>query len=381
MSWRAIRSQERVDVSEEPLAQAFARQMKATGRPLPISMYTKTALSSTDLQEIEKLREAEVFWSRIVKLKFDGRYSDLAPSIQAQHLRRAYRRQTSQLQPRQALSKPSELREITRLRVAKGYSWIEVARLLYPVWRVETIRERFYQKVLEEDADPSLQDPNDHSTALLREEMKSWLQSIMSKYPGLYNRTVCEEVLREAWQRDNEGTRGRGHGLTMSTAEARDIIQLREEGMRWIDIRDLKFPDLSPTAIQHALSRWKRYNGQPSARDKAFTMSEADRRAVTRLRKERKTWPEIAALMFPEWSPDTLRRHYKMERGNASNRVRGTRPPFRASPADRLEVARLRKQGLSWFQIAQTKFPTWSEATMRRHFKDVDPSQKGETDV
>jgi hypothetical protein len=315
ISWPAIRSQEHIGISCTQLKRSFVRQMKEMGRPLPISGRERTTLSSTDVQEIEELREVGTSWPRIFELKFKGR-----PKSESQYkrLQKAYwnRNQNARFQPqRPALVLTAlELQEITRLKMTKAYSWLQVARSLYPGWYYQTVHERFHHKMLEEDADPSLQDPNDHKATLLREEMKLWFQTIRSKYPGLYVRAICEEPLKGTWPRDGEGTPGgepRSRGLTMSTAEVQVITQLRAAGKTWPEIADLKHPGWDERTVADCFHKTTRKNDQPSARVKEgakFEMTEAERLEVTRLRKERKTWPEIIELKFPAWSVGTVKR-------------------------------------------------------------------------
>jgi hypothetical protein len=369
LSWPAIRSQEHIDISSAHLRKIFVRQMKEMGRPLPITGRTKLTLSSADIQEIEKLREVRTSWTRIFELKFKGR-----PKSESQYrrLQRAYWNRNHQPQrPMPVLTAP-ELREITRLRMTKGYSWLQVARSLYPGYHNQTVHELFHHKMLDEDADPSLQDPNDRKATLLREEMKSWFQTTRSKYPGLYMRAICEELLKETWPRDGEGTPGREprrRGLTMSTAEVQVITQLRAAGKTWPEITDLKFPGWDTRSVSDVFRKTTRNNDQPSARVKKgekFEMTEAERLEVTRLRKERKTWPEIVELKFPAWSVETVKLHYSGP-GSSADQTVGRRL-FKPSKADYLDVALLRRQGVTWREITNLKFPEWSLRIVQHTF-------------
>jgi hypothetical protein len=268
-----------------------------------------------------------------------------------------------------------ELQEITRLKMTKGYSWLQIARSLFPGRSHQTIHEQFRHKMLEEDADPSLQDPNDRKATLLREEMKSWFETIRSKYPGLHVRAICEELLKETWPRDGERTPGDGtrrQGLTMSTSEVQVITQLRAAGKTWLEIADLKYPGWDERTVADVFRReTRRKNDQPSARVKKrekFGMTEAERLDVTRLREERKTWPEIAELKFPGWSVHTIKKGYSGP-GSSDDPTIGRRV-FEPSPEDYLDVALLRRQGLAWREITRLKFPEWTEQPVRSRFRD-----------
>jgi hypothetical protein len=226
--------------------------------------------------------------------------------------------------------------------------------------------------MLEEDGDPSLQDPDDHKATLLREEMKSWFQTIRSKYPGLYVRAICEELLKGTWPRDGEGTPGGepwSRGLTMSTAEVQVITQLRAAGKTWPEIADLKHPGWDERTVADCFHKTTRENDQPSARVKEgakFEMTEAERLEVTRLRKERKTWPEIIELKFPAWSVGTVNRSHSGP-GSSADPTIGRRL-FKPSKADYLDVALLRRQGVTWREITNLKFPEWFMRCVRSKF-------------
>jgi len=98
------------------------------------------------------------------------------------------------------------------------------------------------------------------------------------------------------------------------------------------------------------------------------------------LRRQGKTWYEIGELKYPERNIDAIIRAYSRSVAKENERENGEtgvgvwkrRGFFKATEADRQDVARLQREGKSWVKITELKFLGWSHYTIARHFADVD---------
>jgi hypothetical protein len=286
-------------------------------------------LSESEWDQIETM--AGETWLRIARLKFEGRTSRWVQSL--------YLRQISPDWCPPLELTTADLRHITHVRLTERATYDELAKR-YPQWNDSYLMRKFYDKMIEEDAQPASQDPYAHDVARLREEMKSWFEAVKTKYPKLHWKRVFEELHEEHEALENYKTSKRS-GFRMSAADCQDVVRLREKGKYWDEIVDLKFPGFHPDAIQGALLRKKQGRTGVRAKEVFGVLSAADRLHITRLRNERKTWAEIAELMFPAWSRFTVRAAYQRPTRTVGRRK------FEITAAERLEVARLRDEGMT----------------------------------
>jgi len=173
--------------------------------------------------------------------------------------------------------------------------------------------------MLEEDADSSLQDSNAHAIALLRKDMKSWLQTTISKYPSLHVRALCGHFLKEDSESDDKGTNDY-RDTRLSIAECQEIVRLRNTGISWQGIVNLKYPGWRRSQLRTqfaaAIDRGRQSpvkNRERGRKRSTFSCTAADRLEVARLRKEGSTWAAIKNLMFPEWTIRTVQRNLRTD--------------------------------------------------------------------
>lgn len=376
ISWNAIRLRMSIDVGPSPLALTFARRMKANNKPVPTTRKPPLVMSSTDLKDIADLREAGNEWLEIAKLQFKGYESP-------KRVRNAYLLQTSQSRP----APPPELtavdlRKITRLRQATTHTAGEIASRHYPEWDRTAFWRAFDVKMIEEDAEPSSQNPYAQDAARLQQEIKSWLQIIKAKYPRLNVKTVTDQVFREIQEHENmvnSPKRGIGN-FTMPAADYQDLARQREEGKRWDEIAELKYTGWSTDVVRKTFIKMTPDNGNRHRRTILgipLKISAADCSDITRLRRQGKTWYEIGELKYPERNIDAIIRAYSRSVAKENERENGEtgvgvwkrRGFFKATEADRQDVARLRREGKSWVKITELKFLGWSHYTIARHFR------------
>lgn len=194
VSWPDICRRMSFDVSRKRLMRAFEIQMKAEGKLVPATRRrAPLVLSSTDLQAIADLRKTGASWPKIAGLTVKGSHST-RPTRQVQD---AYLRQSSLHWHPPHESTKADLRVITRLRQGDRLALDEINRRYYPTWDFTHFQAKFQVKMIEGDADPASQDPYASNAARLREDMKSWLHTIKSKYPKLHIKPIWEQVFEE----------------------------------------------------------------------------------------------------------------------------------------------------------------------------------------
>jgi hypothetical protein len=212
---------------------------------------------------------------------------------------------------------------------------------------------------------------------------QDWSRSTRSQSPNSHSQTICGKDLEETRQREGKPPDSRRHGFAMSAADLQDVIRMREEGKIWREIIALKYPGWSFNTVRGWFAAKMRETEETIAEIKArkpFVMTAADRLDIARLRKEQRTWCQIVALKYPGWSIARVKNRFRSNENSVSKQRH-----FKMSAADIREVALLRDAGLKWHQIGEKKFPEWNHATVARHFlhltRDRNKSQKDETDV
>jgi hypothetical protein len=205
-------------------------------------------LSESEWDQIETM--AGETWLRIARLKFEGRTSRWVQSL--------YLRQISPDWCPPLELTTADLRHITHVRLTERATYDELAKR-YPQWNDSYLMRKFYDKMIEEDAQPASQDPYAHDVARLREEMKSWFEAVKTKYPKLHWKRVFEELHEEHEALENYKTSKRS-GFRMSAADCQDVVRLREKGKYWDEIVDLKFPGVP--SRRHTRSAFEEKAGQ-----------------------------------------------------------------------------------------------------------------------
>jgi len=269
-----------------------------------------------------------------------------------------------------------DLQEMTRLRQDKGHPWSHILKQTYPDREHAMMRRKFLDKMVEEDADPASQDPFacTQDAVRLRAEMKPWLRITQPQYPDFNLKTVWEQVFKEIHDAEVAPRKSMDRKLQLSAADCQEINRLRTKGKLWMEIVDLRFPGWNTDTVKSVYDRVTREDdelGSASTRRKFLRIAPAKRLEITRLRKEGLTWHVIAERLFPGWSHDTLRRHY-LDDNSLKSDVE-TRRVFKTSYVERLAVARLRKQGKTWVEITGLQFPGWDHRTVYEHFRDENP--------
>ena len=379
-SWEAIvRLQVVPGITRGAMIHRFDIEMKARGKQSPNSSNQPLVLSAAELQQISELRRIGKTWAQIAELEIKN--LPLSQRMLSQRIQRAYARQTSRVWNHRLPEiqfTASELQNITRLRVSKHCTWGQIAEWFYPGWWKFTVSNKFYMKMLEEDADPLCQDPNAAAAARLEEEMKSWLRTMKSKYPMLHLRTVCERVLQDTWKRDGKGAYldNRSVGFKISAADAQEVSRLREEGKRWHEIAELKYPGWGYNSVREAFAKSHGIDARTKTRS-PLHFTAADFLEIDRLQGEGKTWLQISELKYPGRNWENVRaavvKARELKRLCGGDVEVRPKPSFKASAADHLDVAQLRKSGKSWGEITRLKFPEWSASTVRRIFRDEAP--------
>ncbi|KAM0690425.1 hypothetical protein Q7P36_009192 [Cladosporium allicinum] len=198
---------------------------------------------------------------------------------------------------------------------------------------------------------------------------QDWSRSTRSQSPNSHSQTICGKDIEETRQREDKPPDSRRHGFTMSDVDLQDVVRMREEGKVWREIIALKYPGWSHDTVRNWFGAKMRETEESIAEIKArrpFVMTAADRLDIARLRKEQRTWRQIVALKYPGWSISRVKDSFGFNEKVASKPL-----TFKMSAADIREVALLRDAGLKWHQIGEKKFPEWNLATVARRYRQL----------
>ena len=244
-------------------------------------------LPTFELQDITRLREVNLYtWPKIAKLKFpawseayvrDRFYlrmleEDSEPSAQEWSRSTGSQSPNSHSQTicgkdieetRQREDKPPDsrrhgftmsdvdLQDVVRMR-EEGKVWREITALKYPGWSHYTVRDWFAAKMreTEETIDeikarkPFVMTADDRlDIARLREEQRTWRQTVALKYPG-WSIARVEKTFRS-----NENSVSKQRHFKMSAADIREVALLRDAGLKWHQIGEKKFPEWHPKTV------------------------------------------------------------------------------------------------------------------------------------
>lgn len=144
--------------------------------------------------------------------------------------------------------------------------------------------------------------------------------------------------------------------LRMTHEDEADIVRLFAEEKSRAQIAELKYPTYSG---MHVARMWRQLK-----RDKHSDQRPpiSDMQGIKILRLERKKWPEVRDLKYPEWPVDTARKAYNRW-SNLYDNVKDI-----MSAAEKEDIRRLLAEGKTWSQIKDLRYPKWSEGRVRDSF-------------
>lgn len=120
--------------------------------------------------------------------------------------------------------------------------------------------------------------------------------------------------MRKAYLRDKErhSTRaGRPRALELAPTDVQKIERLLGGQTSWQDITLLLYPDQHLWNVRKAFLRWKEdeaNKGRGRQSDLEFRLK--DIVEIKRLRKAKRTWQDVTALMYPGRNPYNVRRAF-----------------------------------------------------------------------
>lgn len=146
-----------------------------------------------------------------------------------------------------------------------------------------------------------------------------------------------------------------------------DIKILRNEGKRWREVRDLKYPEWPVCTVSNVYNRWSA--NYDNTKD---TMSAAEKEDIRQWLTKDKTWTQIRDLRYPEWSERKVRTSFR--RQPLQNKKE--RPKLTMSATDYADTDLMRKEGKNFVRIRDIKYPTWSTEHVRWVFRATQQARK-----
>jgi hypothetical protein len=331
---------------------AFVRQFDGqskSGRP-------KFTIPSADFAKIRSLREVKMSWTAIATLMY--------PNIKYQTLSNAFAQQTgeggeSKITRHKLVMTSADVAKIRSLREVEA-PWTAIGALMYPNLSVTTVRAAFVRQTGDRDVADGWRPrfnipPTDMADVRrLRSEGRTWEQIKDMKYPGRNFQVIRKAFLH---QDDEHAELKRQSPSRMTSVEVADIQRLRDEGMTWPHIRDVKYPGrhheyVAKAFLQHGGVRSERKCRQPQT----TVMSPAGMADSQRLRKKGKTREPIHAPKNSVKSSQRLRHVFlQQSKPQSARNLRSSRVSI--SPAVLADIQRLRAADTPWREITALYLP------------------------
>jgi hypothetical protein len=292
--------------------------LRPTGAPRALNITT------ADFQEIRRLLEAKMVWEQITLSKYPGENH--------WNVRKAFLREEKQCgeerrsRLRRVKMDLSDIREIQSLRQAKT-TWEEITRLKYPDKNRLSVRRAFMREEAKHSMKrrsglPALEmNLSDiEEIQRLRRAKTPWEKITRMKYPDEDSLSVRKAYLRDKKARDRTRA-GRPRALELAPADVQKIERLLGGQTSWQDITVLLYPDHHLWNVRKAFLRWKEdeaHKGRGRQSDLEFRPK--DIREIKRLRKAKRSWQDVTALMYPGRNPSNVRRAFHRQTADkASN--------------------------------------------------------------
>ncbi|KAM0701026.1 hypothetical protein Q7P35_011387 [Cladosporium inversicolor] len=217
----------------------------------------------------------------------------------------------------------------------------------------------------------------------LRLKGYTWKDIAASRFPNLKDQHVRLTFTR-AFIRGSLPTpeRSSSRGFRPSSSDVQVVQRLRQEGRTWTQIASSMYPKTPFYCVRRAFVE---QSDDPSKTVRAGFMSPADIAKLRSLRQAKMSWIEITALMYPHKDPKAVCREFSRQNMSKDRRrpkvlkvalsrygtslvERGRPNNTSMSPDDVADIQRLRGEGNTWNQIAETKYPDKTAEALRHAF-------------
>lgn len=247
----------------------------------------------------------------------------------------------------------------------QGLSWETIQQKLFPQISVYALERTYSQETRflkgTSCANTKLSSADKQVVGRLLSEGKTWRQISSFLRPELSVSFASRLKLLYLRQTGEEDTRARYIPLEITAADVADIERLRDTGMYWRQIVQLKYPGRHLKTVHRAYTV---LTGKRS-RKPLYDFSVSEVQDIERLREDGKTWPQIRDLKYPErsetFAANLLRRYLRdKERDDAGL--------GKMSFTDVRDIERMRQLNATWDQIRALKYPKRSERWVQQRF-------------
>ena len=314
----------------------------ATRRPI-------ITLPGSETEVIQRLLEKKTTWKQIATLTH--------PNLDPMSVRRAYVRQTglSSRDASPAFTIPSaDIPGIKRM-LETGSTWEQIASLTFPDMHSSSVRRAFVRQTGLRIRKPrSLMPAADvQDVKCMLEAGYTWKEVASSKYPGIQTRQVRTAFIQNGgrWTRTR-----RGEIFVPSTEESADVRRMLEAGSTWEEITTAKYPDKPIRQVRDSFR---------NRRKRRWTLDSDEVAEIQRLREAQNSWQQIATAKYPGKSSGQVRHAFAQ---HPDGRGRTGRAVFRISSADITKVQSLREAKTPWTSIVALMYPNTNVGTVRSDF-------------
>ena len=345
--------------------------LPSDGRCTPMRKVSRAFTpSSAEMQEVERLRQQGSTWSAISASLFPDR-----PVYKVREtFQRAFKHQPERLAKvlEPAIPQPFSRAEIQDIKdlLKDNRTWDEIATLKYPGQDAMILERTYIQQTAKCGTFrvPSLDIPE---LQRLRNSKYTWKEIAALKYPGTTVHRLRYAFIRQTGSGEKTGKPKVGVDLAA-------VKRLRNNKHSWSLIKDLMYPNQSVYSIRKAFERQMTETQGVSKTTKQQLLAERTRRAfripatdmpdIERLLKEGKTWREITNMKYPDQDNWLVRRRFRdfELKGRQGKHGRFERP-FELSPTDIQEIELLRKTH-TWRAIANMNYPGIRSQMVRARF-------------
>lgn len=301
-------------------------------------------------EEVHRLRTNGIIYDQIAATL--GRN---VSSLCSQYYRSPYRSESGKGRSRSFRLSPRDVEDIEKMS-SQGLSWETIQQERFPQTPARIVRQKYLAYVRDLKGIDILEiTPADaQEIRRLRAEEKSWPQITQLKYPERGHDSVRRAYLSKVGKEDSPPP------LKMSATDIEDITRMRNAGKSWRQIRDLKFQRWSPKLVAET---YRRLTGKLPIFGRPAIFSEADVEEIDRMREEGMFWPDIRDLKYPGRSVDYGRDYL----ANPSQRRRGESKDPKPAPrvlsmADLQDIERLRENGSTVAEVRTLICPERSES-------------------
>jgi hypothetical protein len=201
----------------------------------------------------------------------------------------------------------------------------------------------------------------------LRQAKTTWEEIKRLRYPDKNRLSVRRAFLREEAKHATK-RRSELPALEMNLSDIEEIQRLRRAKTPWEKITRLKYADEDPLSVRQAYLRDKERHRTRAGRPRALELAPTDAQKIERLLERRTSWQNIMVLLYPDQHHWNVRKAFLRWEKDEANKGRGRQSDLEFRPKDIREIKRLRKAKRTWQDVTALMYPGRNPYNVRRAF-------------